>query len=365
MSVHAIHGREDNAEAQALIDLAPAGLMHLDGRGRLLMANAAASEMLGRSLRSVTGAPLERVLYPDAPLFALMDRARDAGGEVSGTRLVLRGPESVSDPLDLRVVWQGETGFGVVMTRSARRVLTDAGGSIGAFAKVFGHEVKTPLAAISGAAQLLARAETLAEAGTGELLRLIVEEADRLGRVISRLTDLEWLSAPRFARVNVHEVLDRVIETVRLAQGEGVRFQRAYDPSLPEIMADPDHLHQAVLNLLRNAVEAPVFAGEARVVEVATAFALPGRLPGRRGGGGFVIRVGDNGAGLPGQDAEAALQPFFTTKAGGTGIGLSVVQDVVSAHGGVLDVSSRPGATAFSMILPLRRPDARPTGGTP
>lgn len=349
------------ARAATVLDLVPAGLVHLDERRSVVVANAAASEMIGRSLGVMRGCTLERVLYPDAPLFTLLDRAEAAGGEVSGTRLVLRGPESLSGPLDLRVAWQAGAGYGVVMTRSARRMLSDAGGSVGAFAKIFGHEVKTPLAAISGAAQLLARHET---SSGRELLSLIVEEADRLGRVISRLTDLEWLSVPRLSRVNVHEVLDRVIDTVKLAQADRVSFARNFDPSLPEIMADPDHLHQAVLNLVRNAVEAPLFDSTPREVAVATAFALPGRLPGRSIGGGLVITITDNGAGLPGEGVEAALQPFFTTKVGGTGIGLSVVQDVVSAHGGVLEVTSRPGATAFSIILPVHRPKAVLNGGT-
>lgn len=350
---------ETPAALSALIDVSPAGLIHLDAARRVRSASAMASELIGKSLLVLRGQGLERVLYPDTGIFALMDRAEASESSAKGTMMVLRGPEIETQPLDIRVGFHGEAGFGIALAPSMRRMMTGTGGSLGAFAKVFGHEVKTPLAAISGAAQLLER--RAGDPGMQELLGLIVSEAERLGRVIMRLTDLEWLSSPRRRVVNIHETLDRVVDSLSVMLPGDARIERVYDPSLPDIEVDPDHIHQAVLNLLRNALEAPLHEGEARAVVLSTHYALPGRLPGGSGASGLEIRVSDNGAGLPDGDVNAAMKPFHTTKTGGSGIGLSVVQDVVGAHAGALEVHSRPGETVFSIILPLRR--AQGSGG--
>ena len=345
------------ADMVRLSELAPVGLVALSPSRVVEACNPAACEMLRKPLSALCGEPIRRFVGQGpsggGPMEDLIDRAEAHCGQVSIWRCILRGPDLVTDPLDVHVGWHGDAGFLIALCPSARQGLADAGGNMGDFAKVFGHEVKTPLAAISGAAQLLQRRDGQSD---DPLLDILIFEAERLGRVITRLTDLETLSAPRFQPINVHEVLDRVVDAERLRiDGQGVRLVRDYDPSLPEIEADPDHLHQAVQNLVRNAIECPTFAQNGKEVTVSTHFALAGRLPGRERGGGLEIRVTDNGAGIAEEHSQAVMRPFYTTKSTGTGIGLSVVQDTVASHGGVLDLRSVPGETVFSLILPLPR----------
>lgn len=333
-----------------LADAAPVGLVLVDADGVVIETNSMAANLLGQPLDGQSGQPLSRLIRSESAVFDLIRRARDGERDAAASRQVLRIAERDTEPLDIRAAWVGDGTVCLGFWPSPISRVSDAAGSLSDFAKIFGHEVKTPLAAISGAAQLLASSE--AQETGSELLGLIVSEADRLERVIARLTDLETLRAPRRKPSNIHEIIDRVIESESLLLAPGASIERRYDPSLPDLMVDPDHIHQALQNLVRNAVEACAGSGSARVI-LETHYAMQARLPGRRERGAFAVSVIDNGPGIPPEKLPAVFDPFFTTKSGGTGIGLSVVRDVVAGHGGALDVASWPGVTRFTLHLPL------------
>jgi len=350
MSKPAMASGDLDAASDRLSDIAPVGLLRLGPGNTILEANGAAADLLGRSLDAFQGQPLSDLVYPDAVIFDLVARARRSQRDTMASRVVLKGPESETAALDIRIGWPGDGTVCAAFWRSPVARVSEAAGSLGDFAKIFGHEVKTPLSAISGAAQLLAGSD--GQEVSQELLALVVSEAERLERVIGRLTDLETLRAPKRRDTNIHEIADRIIEAERLRTGDAVDFLRQYDPSLPDLHVDPDHIHQALQNLVRNAVDACRASSHPRV-EIETHFAMGARLPGRRERGGFAISVIDNGQGIPPDKLQSVFDPFFTTKPTGTGIGLSVVRDVVNGHGGALDVSSWPGTTRFTVHLPL------------
>jgi two-component system nitrogen regulation sensor histidine kinase GlnL len=208
----------------------------------------------------------------------------------------------------------------------------------------FAHEVRGPLTGMRGAAQLLRRRADASE--LQELAALIVGEVDRLTELSERL--LHAGVKPRLARVNVHEVVERVAALIA-AGVPAPRVRRDYDPSLPPVSADAGRLQQALLNLARNALEAG--AGELILRTRAEHGVRVGEHPVRLA---VRIDIGDDGHGVPAAVAEILFEPLVSGRAGGSGIGLALAREIAREHGGDITYVSRPGATVFTLLLPVQ-----------
>lgn len=344
-------------EHSSLGGLAPVGLILLDERRRIIEANPATEAMFSRSWRSLEGKPLSEIIYHDSPLFELVDRAARGVGVIAAPDMPIDGP-SLSARLicDLRIR-QTEAGtFLVAISPTLSRDSADTNVGVAGFGRILGHEVKNPLAGILGAAQLL---ERQAPGEHDEMLGIIKDEARRIERLVNRLSAFELFSAPRMERFNIHETLDRVLAAEAAAHGSGVNFHRLFDPSLPELLGDSDHLHEALQNIVRNAAEAAQSEGGSGEVTVSTSYAAGlgmkrSRLR-ERLNRAMMITVEDNGPGIPPDRQSAIFEVFRSSKSGARGLGLAIVSEVVSAHGGHIRLDSRPGRTRFSILLPLRR----------
>lgn len=216
-------------------------------------------------------------------------------------------------------------------------------------ARGLAHEIKNPLGGIRGAAQLLAR--TLPESEK-EYTRIIIEEADRLRDLVDRMLGSQ--EPPVLSPINVHEVLERALSLLRVECGEVVRFERDYDPSLPDVLGDRDQLLQVVLNVLRNAAQVLQESGTdfARVIlrtRVQRQFTI-GKHQHK-----LVCRVDvmDNGPGIPADIQDTIFFPMISGRAEGTGLGLAIAQSIMAQHRGMIECESVPGSTRFSLYLPL------------
>lgn len=207
----------------------------------------------------------------------------------------------------------------------------------------FAHEVKNPLAGVRGAAQLLARRVQSDE--LRELAELIIGESDRLTALADRL--LGARGKPRLVRLNVHEMLERVALLIAAEPG-APEVRRDYDPSLPAAVGDGDRLYQLLLNLARNSVEAG-----AGTLTLRTRVEFGVRLGERLRRIALRIDVIDDGCGIPPQLAGAIYQPLVSGRPNGSGLGLALAREIAIEHGGELRHSSRPGATSFTLLLPL------------
>lgn len=214
------------------------------------------------------------------------------------------------------------------------------------------HEIKNPLGGIRGAAQLLAR--MLPDSDVSDYTNIIIEETDRLRNLADRMLGPRKL--PEMQRVNIHECLERV-RSLMMVEAEGrVQLRRDYDPSLPELNADPDQLIQAILNITGNALQAlmenpeqkepPCIVLRTRHMRQFTIGAVRHRLVMR-------IDITDNGPGIPPALLESIFYPMVSGRANGTGLGLSIAQDIVHQYQGLIECESRPGQTTFSILLPL------------
>lgn len=210
------------------------------------------------------------------------------------------------------------------------------------------HEIKNPLGGLRGAAQLLER--QLDDEGLREYTQIIIEEADRLTSLVDRLLGPNrQLSTDN---VNLHESLEHVVRLVDAELPGQIEFIRDYDPSLPDVKADATQLVQALLNIIRNAGQALQNTANAqitlrtRAVRQFTIGTTLHRLAAQ-------IDIQDNGPGIPQEMMEHIWFPMISGHADGTGLGLAITQSIVGQHGGVIECTSEPGNTCFSVYLPF------------
>lgn len=208
------------------------------------------------------------------------------------------------------------------------------------------HEVKNPLGGLRGAAQLLER--ELADAELKEYTRIIMEESDRLQSLVDRM--LGPNTPPQKNPLNIHKVLERVRQLVQVEAPSGVLIQRDYDPSIPEVSGDVDQLIQAILNIVRNAAQA---VGEHGHITLRTRIYRHLTVGQQRNRLAVKVDVIDDGPGIPPELLNQVFYPMVTGRADGTGLGLSIAQSLINRHGGLVECTSEPGRTVFSVYLPV------------
>jgi two-component system, NtrC family, nitrogen regulation sensor histidine kinase GlnL len=229
--------------------------------------------------------------------------------------------------------------------------VTSAAKSAIGMAEMLAHEIKNPLAGISGAAQLLAM-------GLGpedrELTDLIVEETRRIVKLLEQVEQFGNLRPPARKAVNLHDALDRARRSALVGFGAKMRIVEDYDPSLPATYADPDQLMQVFLNLLKNASEAADNKGGTIRLHTFYDHSLRRR---RKDGSPAIlplqIEIIDDGAGIPQDIAAEIFEPFVSGRENGTGLGLALVSKIITDHEGWISVDSLPGRTVFRISLPL------------
>ncbi|MBI5450340.1 MAG: nitrogen regulation protein NR(II) [Gammaproteobacteria bacterium] len=211
------------------------------------------------------------------------------------------------------------------------------------------HEIKNPLGGLRGAAQLLER--ELPDESLREYTRIIIGEADRLKNLVNRMLGPE--TPPKKTLINIHTVLEHVRSLAAAECRERIAVERDYDPSIPDVQADRDQLIQAVLNVVRNAIEAIEDRGRILIRSRTQRQITLGQHRHR-----LVIRIDiiDNGRGIPAERMEEIFYPMVTDRPEGTGLGLPIAQALVNQHGGLIECSSRPGETIFTIFLPLENP---------
>jgi two-component system nitrogen regulation sensor histidine kinase GlnL len=210
------------------------------------------------------------------------------------------------------------------------------------------HEIKNPLAGVRGAAQLLAR--ELPNEELAEYTRIIIREADRLRDLVDQLLGPNRQLDPQ--PLNIHEILEHVRNLIAAESDNCVTIARDYDPSLPEFPCDRAQLIQAVLNIMRNALQAATSPDQCEIILRSRSqrqFTVGTHLH------RLVCRVDiiDNGPGIPAELLPTVFAPMVTGRADGTGLGLSIAQSIIHLHGGALECESRPGETRFTFYLPM------------
>ena len=213
------------------------------------------------------------------------------------------------------------------------------------------HEIKNPLGGIRGAAQLL---EKELSDEHKEFTRMIIEQSDRLRSLVDRL--LGPNSLPRFEWSNVHQALEKVRSLMRVDSENPITMVRDYDPSIPPLMLDPDMIQQAVLNIVRNSVQALHESNTPHPeIRLVTRIERQMTIQTKRHPLVAKIKIVDNGPGIPAEIKDTLFYPMVTSKQNGSGLGLSISQTLINHHGGKIDVDSYPGHTEFVIYIPINR----------
>jgi len=337
----------------------------LDEQGSILYANAAHGRMLGHDPAAPPAAGLA-AFAPDGPPSAALASAL---GDVRGNgvwrgRLALRRTDGRVIPVEAHMERVERDGRTLVFTicrdvedelaREQRLRRAERLASIGTLVGGVAHELNNPLAAIVGFTQLLMMDErTAAERDDLETIR---READRMAAIVSNLRMLAGdthRDARKRGRVDLNDVARHVLRTRGYAlHTRNVEVREDLDPDLPAVLGDRGELEQVLLNLVVNAEQA-MSGGTGGVLVVRT----------RRSRTGVSLHVVDDGPGIAPGQLEQIFDPFFTTKAPGegTGLGLSLVHNIVTEHGGEIQVDSSVGAgAAFRIDLPHAPEPAAP-----
>ena len=318
------------------------GLGLVDERLRLAWINPALAEWLAVGARRAAELPLSALLS-DPTVAEQAGRLQGERGSVQWRDLVLTGLDGREHRADVSLQGLAD---GVLLLEVHVLAGPRAGDSpLSATLRGFAHEVKNPLAALRGAAQLLER--RVAEPELKGLAALMIGEADRLAALANRL--LHHDGAPRLAPVNIHAVLER-LDALLAAEPGPPPLRHDYDPSLPDIQGDADRLLQLLLNLARNAVEAG-----ARTLAFRTRVEHGVRLGDRALRSALRVEVIDDGPGVPPALRETLFEPLVSGRADGTGLGLALAREIAREHGGELRYLPRAGETVFTLYLPLER----------
>ncbi|MBD5646263.1 MAG: PAS domain-containing protein [Desulfovibrio sp.] len=356
----------------------PAGLLVLDRKGRVRLANARARALLGikggikggmEGGTEGAGAAVPGPAAAGLDLDAIMGELAD-GVELISRELELWRPKGDPVPVELTAAplygaggagGDGAEVLGYLFAlrdmgeiRSLERKLRqhERLSALGKLAAGLAHEIRNPLSSVRGYATYLTerlKDDPLGHA-TGELL---IEETARLDRV---LTDLLGLARPRDlapAPVPLGGLLSRVVAVAMPDAAEkGVRLVATLPKGGSDVAnVDADRLMQAVLNLVINAIQATDAGGEVEVALEAAPKATDGA--GAGAAPGWRIRVRDTGCGMAQETAAQIFTPYFTTRATGTGLGLAITRQIVEQHGGTIGVSTLPGhGTTMTIELP-------------
>ena len=213
--------------------------------------------------------------------------------------------------------------------------------AIGHLSSSLAHEIRNPLASIEGAANLIEAPRTT-EQVRGSSIAIIRKESQRLNRLLTNLLDFARPREPDFRAVEPGRLIDAIINLAgHSAQQKGITLRKDVPASLPQFECDAEQMKQVILNLTINAVQAMAEPGE--IV-----------ISAHQKSSSIVINVRDEGPGVRQEDMDKIFNPFFTTKDAGTGLGLSVVHQIVAQHGGVVTAEKNPGrGMTFSLLLPL------------
>jgi len=323
----------------------------------IIEANTSAEGFFNTSGKSLCGNSIWERLVVGAPLEESFARAKKFATPlfVNDVEVVAAGQSQLQCNLTFAPVAQipghvivliapRELAGRVNQTNSAKSAAKSAIG----MAEMLVHEIKNPLAGISGAAQLLAMNVGAKDL---ELTDLIVEETRRIVNLLEQVEEFGNSGKPEMTAVNIHDILDRAKRSAQLGFGAHIRFEEDYDPSLPPAKASSDQLLQVVLNLIKNASEA---CGNGGKIKLKTSFDHSFRLRRSDGTGQALplqIQICDNGPGLPLDIKDEVFDPFVSGKENGTGLGLALASKIISDHDGWISVDSIPGNTVFTISL--------------
>lgn len=331
----------------------------IDLAATILEVNPAAETFLNASQKSLIGQPVFDRLSIEAPMEEALIRVRANQSPLNINDVDVTSGERPPVQCTIHLAPMHDNPGIVMLILSPRELADRMGRSMGAktaarsaigMAEMLAHEIKNPLAGISGAAQLLSMNLSSEDQ---EMTDLIVEETRRIVKLLEQVEQFGNLRPPDRKSVNIHDALDRARRSALVGFAAHMTIVEDYDPSLPPTLADSDQLMQVFLNLIKNAAEACRTGG---TIRLHTFYDLSLRLRRKDGLSGALplnVEIIDDGPGIKPEIAANIFEPFVSGRENGTGLGLALVSKIISDHEGWISVDSVPGRTVFRVSLPM------------
>jgi len=354
----------ESATTENLLDNLSTAVLVLDNELIVQYANHAAQAVFERSLNLLIGCPFHQFIASSSLDFERFENSMQIGEVYSDSEVIFKfidGRHTQADVsvtsilenqdkcllVEIRLVEQqkkiSQENRQWAQQQAARELV-----------RGLAHEIKNPLGGIRGAAQLLAK--QLPSEELQEFTQVIIEQSDRLSNLVDRLLGPNL--RPNFDWHNVHQVLDKVYNLVRLDPSHNIAIKRDYDPSIPDVYLDQDMMQQATLNIVRNSVQ--VLSEHQEMpgkIEIVTRIERQVIIHGACFPLCVKIQIIDNGPGIPTELKNTLFYPMVTSKKEGSGLGLSISQTLIGHHRGKIEVDSWPGRTEFTLYLPIEKKD--------
>ena len=216
-------------------------------------------------------------------------------------------------------------------------------------ARTLAHEVKNPLSGIRGSAQILEK--KYKDEFATKFLKIIIDETDRLNSIVTKI--LTPPSKPNLSLFNIHSALEKVYALAEADKENKITLKRDYDPSIPEINGDENLFVQAILNIVKNSQQA-MENSENPLITIKSRIQHGRPINGKIHQTVCCIDITDNGPGIPKDLHDQVFFPMVSVKENGSGLGLTIAQDIIRIHGGGLNFKSKPGETTFSIFIPMK-----------
>lgn len=343
--------QDSQAISSEIISNLPIGLITTNAQQQISRVNHAAESIFANSEQSMSGQAIEQAL-PEEWQQLVADCQNHQPVSEREIDYCLKNGQRI--PLSIsvaRIINNSGSYLGNVFIfrdmREVRQLQEEVRrkeklAAIGSLAAGVAHEIRNPLSSIKGFAKYF---EGRSPQGSEEqeLAKVMIKEVDRLNRAVTELLELVRPSDLRLQKVNINDVIEHSLQLIRQdATGKNIEILFSRDQDLPLMEIDPDRFTQVLLNLYLNAIQA---IGAEGTLEVNVQLSEQSML---------LISVKDSGKGIKRQDLVNIFDPYFTTKASGTGLGLTIVQKVIEEHHGRVSVSSSPGkGTRFDMTIPI------------
>ena len=348
-----------NPALAGLLDSLITAVILLDEDLRVRLVNASAESLLHVSAAQISGDSLDQFILKSDELINSLQAALDNGQPFTARDIHLQLPESLVERIDLTVTnFESPRGLLLEMHPTSRLNAISQNSSLESqqettrnLIRGLAHEVKNPLGGIRGAAQLLDRA--LPSEELQEYTQIIIAEADRLRDLVDRMLG-PWQPLT-MKPIIIAEVADRAISILKVEFGPNITWIRDYDPSLPTVEGDHDQLIQSVLNIARNACEALGNTNSPKI-SIKTRVNRQFTIGNKRHKSVLQLDISNNGPSIEAKFLEQIFFPMISTRANGSGLGLSITQNIISRHEGSVQVASKTGTTTFSIFLPFSPP---------
>ena len=329
--------------------------------------NSSAQALLECSESRSRQAPVDQLFPGQTVLRQELESARDTGVGYTNRDMTIQMPSGQQLHVDLMVTPYHEPDGALlglileimpvdrIMRISREENLISSQQNTRALIRGLAHEIKNPLGGVRGAAQLLAR--ELPSAELQEYTNIIIEESDRLRDLVDRLLGPHQRTKPTL--LNIHEILEHVRSLLLAEAGDSVQLERDYDPSLPNITGDRAQLIQAVLNIARNAMQATEANSGPRIITLRSRVQRQFTIGQRQHRLVMRLDITDNGPGIAEELKHSLFMPMVSSRADGSGLGLSISQSIIHQHNGLIECSSEPGCTVFTLFIPMEPEHAK------